>query len=407
MAQKHPPSRSGSFVRILLAVTLVSVVGIIAYQYYQTQVADYTHVPEEVQLTFRPSRFEGKIDEELAVPVLEHPFRYHREFKQLVWQLHTAMLDHLANRLGVPDSIRAAMQQAYADQHEWVSELIFEDYTRLRDTAAADYEAWYQTLATKAVERFYEVTARYSCTVINAVIARVFPDERGLVWVKGLKADSPCGVGLSEALVPMIRRLQERARIQDFSRSKGMLKEKVTRTIAELATVEVRDRKGLSKQMQTRLFGFAISETEVQVSAMSVLKVGFRLDKYFDLRVVPAAKEVVVTLPEPEILSHEVYPRIDELDIGWLREIQSADFNENFELLREAFREEAVREDRVYERAKEKARELLDAMLGPLLVALDGYKLRVEFRSVPQITRTDAQPPERYEGTLQLLQGEK
>ncbi|RMD75872.1 MAG: hypothetical protein D6818_01095, partial [Bacteroidetes bacterium] len=172
MAQKHPPARSGGFVRILLAVTLVSVVGIIGWQYYQTQMADYTHVPKEVQLTFRPSQFEGKIDEELAIPVLEHPFRYHREFQQLVWQLHTAMLDHLANRLGVPDSLRQAMHEAYAAQHEWVSELIFEDYTRLRDTSAADYEAWYQTLATNAVERFYEVTARYSCTVINAVIAR-------------------------------------------------------------------------------------------------------------------------------------------------------------------------------------------------------------------------------------------
>ncbi len=365
----------------LLAVTALSLVSIVAYQYYQHSVAGYSSQPRQVQLTFHPSQFKGRIDEELALPVLEHPYRYHREFKQLVYQLHAAVIDHLANRLGVPDSLRTRMHQAYAKRHEWISELIFEDYTRLRDTAAAAYESWYQTLAAKAVDRFYEVTARYTCTMIHAVVAEVFPDERGLVWIKGLQADSPCGLALSEALRPMIRRLEERARIQDFARSKGMLEQKVTRTIAELATVEVRDRKGLSKQMQTRLFGFAISETEVQVSALSILKVGFRLDKYFSVRVIPARKEVVVTLPDPEILSHEVYPRIDELDIGWLREIASSDFNENFELLREALREEAVRDGRVFDQAKQKAVELLDAMLGPLLAALDGYRLRVEFGS--------------------------
>lgn len=383
MRKDSHSSRSGGFVKVLLAMAVASIVAAVAYQYYQESVIGYSGQPQQVQLTFHPSQFKGQIDEELALPVLEHPYRYHREFKQLVHQLHTAVIDHLANRLGVPDSLRMRMHQAYAKRHEWVSELIFDDYTRLRDTAAAFYEAWYQTLATKAVDRFYEVTARYTCTVIHAVVAEVFPDEQGLVWVKGLQADSPCGVALSEALRPMIRRLEERARIQDFARSKGMLEQKLTRTLAELATVEVRDRKGLSKQMQTRLFGFAISETEMQVSAMSILKVGFRLDKYFALRVVPATKEVVVTLPEPEILSHEVYPRIDELNIGWLREIGRTDFNENFELLREALREEAVRDGRVFDQAKRKATELLDAMLGPLLAALDGYRLRVEFRPTP------------------------
>ncbi len=396
--QRAKPS-TGKFTTWLLIVSVVTAAMVIAYQYYQANSA-YTAEPVQVQLTFQPSAFRGKIDEALALPVLTHPFRYHREFVQLVYQLHTAMLDHLANRLGVPDSIRTAMQQAYEQQHEWVSELIFEDYTRLRDTASATYESWYQTLSTNAVSRFYEVAARYACTVINGVIAKVFTDEQGLMWVKGLRADSPCGVALSEALMPMIERLEARARIEDFSRSKGMLKEKVTRAIAELATVEVRQRKGLSKQMQTKFFGFAVSETEVQVSAMSVLKVGFRLDKYFDLHVVPARKEVVVVLPQPEILSHEVYPRVDKLDIGWLREIESSDFNEHFELLGEAFREEAIREDQVFDRAKKKAVELLQTMLAPILVALDGYHLRVAFAqpsipSSPQDRKGKAQmdPP--------------
>ena len=54
---------------------------------------------------------------------------------------------------------------------------------------------------------------------------------------------------------------------------------------------------------------------------------------------------VTVTLAEPQILSHEVYPKIEKLDIGWLREVEEINLNESFNVLREEFRREAYESD--------------------------------------------------------------
>jgi hypothetical protein len=160
------------------------------------------------------------------------------------------------------------------------------------------------------------------------------------------------------------------------------LEERVEQVTAELATLEIRDRKGLSKQLQTKIWGFSVSSTEMEVSAISVLKIGFNLEKYLDIQMDASSKTVRVTLPEPEILSHEVYPKIDKLDIGWLREVQEVDFNKNFNLLRKEFRREALESDAM-DKAKGQATEIMNTLLGPLLMSIDRtYQLEVNFKKM-------------------------
>ncbi len=55
-----------------------------------------------------------------------------------------------------------------------------------------------------------------------------------------------------------------------------MLKEKVRKGIAELATYELRSRLGLDKTLQYKFLGFAISETDIRVEAISVVKAGLQ-----------------------------------------------------------------------------------------------------------------------------------
>ncbi len=74
----------------------------------------------------------------------------------------------------------------------------------------------------------------------------------------------------------------------------------------------------------------------------------------------------MVTLPQPIILSHEVHPKVEKLDIGWLREVQDQDLNKNIDLLRSEFRREALESD-IMDKSKKQAQELLDTMLGPLV----------------------------------------
>ena len=153
------------------------------------------------------------------------------------------------------------------------------------------------------------------------------------------------------------------------------------KVISELATYEVRDKKGLSKQLKTKLLGINVSSTEVQISAISIAKVGFRLNDYFKVALDPGTKVVTVTLPQPVILSHEVYPRFDKLSIGWMREVSDADFNRAFNVLREEFRRDIKQSD-AYDKAKGQAKEILTTMMGPVVKSFGkGFQMRVEFRA--------------------------
>jgi len=146
--------------------------------------------------------------------------------------------------------------------------------------------------------------------------------------------------------------------------------------------MEVRDKKGLSKELKTKLFGYSVSSTEIEITAISVLKVGFKLDDYFNVSVSDKYKEVTVTLPEPKILSHEVFPKVEKLDIGWMRELDNDDFNKNFNILRQEFRRDAEEND-IYRKSKDRAGELMESMMQPVVNAISSkYKLKVKFRDM-------------------------
>ncbi len=113
------------------------------------------------------------------------------------------------------------------------------------------------------------------------------------------------------------------------------------------------------------------------------MKVGFKLDEFFDIRLDSKRNTVTVSLPAPTILTHEVYPKVDKLDIGWLREVQNTDFNKNFNLLRREFRRDALDSD-IMDKAKVRADELMNTMLGPVVTSLNKrYKLKVRFKESP------------------------
>ncbi len=178
----------------------------------------------------------------------------------------------------------------------------------------------------------------------------------------------------------MMERLQKRAEILDFSASRGLLREKVQKGIAELATFEIRDRKGLDKTLQYKVFGINISETNIEVEAISVMKAGFKLDEAMDVTFSPKKGVVYITLPPPTILSHEVYPRVDKLDVGILAGVTGEDMNQNFNELRTYFREDAINNDKILEKARSRVDSIMQLMMGPVVKGINrNYKLEVRF----------------------------
>jgi hypothetical protein len=380
-----PQPEKFSPVRLMVFILAVGLLGFIVYRYYFSDGTNYTNIPQEVQIKYVPSDFRADIDYENALPILANPERYSREFDGLIHDFNLSLLNHVANRMNLSDSLKIRVRQEYENHHPYIEKLMFNDFVAMRDSSSSLYNTWYQNQMTGAVDILNEVASKYTCFLINQIMGTLLPTQEGKLYVKGANVDTPCGVALSEGLQPMIARLKERATVQDFTLSKGVLQERVEKTIAELGTMEIRDRKGIGTSRQTKVLGVDVSSTEMEMSAISILKVGFKLDKFFDINLSSKTGVVTVTLPEPEILSHEVYPRIDKLDIGWMREIDQADFNKNMDLLRREFRREALESD-VMDKAKQRAIELMDTMMTPVVKGMNKrYELKVRFKSISSL----------------------
>lgn len=337
-------------------------------------------VPKEMQINYIPADFSIPINEEEALVILANPNRYRREFNQLVYDINTGLLDHVANRMGLDKGTREKIRVEYEKHHPYLRNLYFNDFADLQDTTSTLYKTWYNDVSTSAVGAIREVASKYTCFMVNLVFTTVLPTRDGALYVKGKAIETPCGIALTEGLQPMMHRMQERAAIEDFGRNRGLLQEKVERSMAELATFEIKDKKGLSKQMQTKMWGFSISSTNIEISAISILKIGFDLDQYFDISLNANRGLVTITLPPPKVVSHEVYPSVDMLDIGWLRELKEVDLNKSFNTLRAEFRREALESNRM-EDAKTKAVEIMNTMFLPMVQSINkNYQLRVTFR---------------------------
>jgi hypothetical protein len=216
-------------------------------------------------------------------------------------------------------------------------------------------------------------------------VATLLKTSGGQLMAKGEGIESPCAIALKEGLQPMVERLRKRAEILDFSASRDLLREKVQKGIAELATYEIRDKKGLDKTLQYKILGYSVSETNIQVEAISVIKAGIKLDQGLDVTFSPKKGIIYVTLSDPVILSHEVYPRVDKLDVGFLSGVSGSDLNQPFNDLRTYFREDAIKNEQIFEKSKARVDSVLQLLLEPVVKGINRqYKLETRYRSSMQ-----------------------
>ena len=383
------PSSIYSIGKKALIFTVLSVGAMVLLKYYKPSLPNpigdptITHIPKELHINYIPAEYDANLNEEDALVILSNPNRYRRDFDKLVYDFNLSLLQHVANRMDLPTEIKSKLEPEYQKHHSYLKDLYFQDFVALKDTTGNYQELWYETESANAVEVLNEVASKYTCPFINTVITSLLQSGTSPLAGAGKYVETPCGVALKEGLQPMMKRLEAKAAIADFGRAKGFLEEKVEKAISELATREVRDKKGLNTELKTNVLGVNVSSTNIEISAISILKVGFKLNELFEISVNESKNTVTVTLPEPQILSHEVYPKVENLDVGWLREVQNEDFNKNFNLLRREFRVDAINSD-IMNQAKEEAVKLMDLMFSPVVATLNKrYKLQIRFMQVP------------------------
>lgn len=390
----HPgsPSPLGSQ---LVLLALIVVAALVVYNLFMTpdrgRSPGISKSAKEIQLNFVPSDFKPNLDEKATLQILTQPQRYRREFNDLVYNTNLSLLYHVANRMGFPDTLRYKLEGEYKKHHEYLSNLYFHDFVQLKDTSASMYETWYNDEANQAVELFNEVAGKYTCFFVTQITSVLLQAGSTRLYGKGKTADNPCAIAVDEGLRPMVARLRKQADIVDFSQSQGLLKQRVRRSIAELATYEYQSQLGLDKTLNYKILGVNVSGTDIRIEAVSILKAGFKLDRQFDVSLVPSQNKVVVTLPSPVVLSHEVYPRIEKLDVGFLAGIKSEELNAGFNELRRQFRREAIEEERVLDRARMRADSVMQLILGPTVRAMGKqYRMELRFDAAPtSITEDD------------------
>ena len=377
--KQEVPFKSSSTITTVLYIGVLTILVAFSYRYFSLKGTNYTSVPKKMMINFVPKDYDYNLDTKATLAILSHPRRYRRQFDELIYDMNMSIINHVANRMNFPDSLMMKLPVTYEQHHDYLKNLYYNDYIALKDTSDVENNTWYNDESTNSSEIFNEVASKYTCFLVNHVVSTLLDSKDGALIGKGAKVETPCSIATAEALKPMLKRLRKTAEIRDFSASKGMLKEKVESAITELATMEVRDKKGINKQLQTKIWGYPVSSTDIEISAISILKVGFKLDDFFKISVRPKSKKVIVSLPEPKILSHEVYPKIEKLDVGWMRELEKADFNKNFNVLRKAFREEAINSD-IFDKSKIQAKEIISLILQPIVSKLGrDYQIETQF----------------------------
>jgi hypothetical protein len=395
-----------SMAKKLLLFTLLCGAGFLAFKAFGDDSPTQSSIPRAMTVTYVPSDFKMNLDDAKTLEILSNPQRYKTEFDQLILDFNTNLVVHVTNRMGLNGQLKAAAVSEYRKMHPYVRQMYFNDFVGLSDTTSQIYATWYESGSTSAVDLLNEVASKYTCFFITNVISTVLKTQDGKLAVKGSKIETPCGIALTEGVRPMVARLQKTAAIRDFSQARGLMRERVEKAITELAVMEVKDKKGIKVQNNSKLLGYNVSSTEFELVAVSIMKIGFNLQNSFNVTADDRSKTIVVTLPQPQILSHEVYPKVENLDIGFMRDLTSQDFNDNINKLRQAFREDAQQSD-IFEKSKVRAAEVMQLMLQPAVRNIDkSYKVAVRFQQAQSLDYNlpSNQPQQRQPQTPQIKQ---
>jgi hypothetical protein len=395
------PNQEVGFAKKFLLFALLMTAAFLGYKILKGDEVTNS-IPRAMQVTYVPADFKMNLDEQKTLEILSNPQRYKQEFDELILNFNTNLVVHVSNRMGLNNAYRTAAVNEYRKMHPYVRQMYFNDFIGLTDTTSQIYKTWYENEGASAVDLLNEVASKYTCFFMTSIMATVLKTQDGKLNVKGSKVETPCGIALTEGLRPMIKRLQDAAAIKDFSKAKNMMREKVERAVTELAVMEVRDKKGIKYDNATKVWGYNVSQTNMEITGISIIKVGFNLSQFLDISVDDRNKTVNVTLPQPQILSHEVYPKVEALDVGWMREINPQDFNDNINKLRQAFRDDAMNSD-IFIKARQRAGSVMDMMLAPMVRNINkGYKVSVRFKTeqqnldynMPQQTAVPQQQPQ-------------
>ncbi|MFM8449458.1 MAG: DUF4230 domain-containing protein, partial [Haliscomenobacter sp.] len=175
---QHEGLRMG---QLLVVVLLLSVAAVFILKKWPGLMGG-SQEEKEMQITYMPADFRFDVDEDFALAVLSNPRKYKREFDKLIHDLNLSILMHVATRMGLSSTLKSKIPGEYEKQHPYLKSLYYEDFLQFQDSTSALYQTWYDNQFRSATELLFEVASKYTCTLVNGIIAPMVPMKDGTLF---------------------------------------------------------------------------------------------------------------------------------------------------------------------------------------------------------------------------------
>ena len=335
----------------------------------------YTNNVQNKIKTKSPGQFNPKIDYARMINSVanikdgSNPNNY-KEFSISLRNIHEEVLSFLSEVIELPEVEKKQLLAQYKNSHEKIAR---EYYSQLVEKHKNDVPNSDKTVVNwdiyKSVDDFSRLLSANVCSLAGFVVT-VASKSPALGKPVGLFLGKPCQFLLSKALKPINAELRQWALVEDYKKSEARLRDHISNMIAELATVEDKFETTLDETYVREILKIFKSKAKLRLKAVGNVKAGIDMKKFFSLEFKVDLHEIIITLPEPEILTNEIVPKIENIEDGWFIEIDKEKINEALVNAKKILKAEALK-SKILDRAKKNAGAILKVIFQPIVMAAD------------------------------------
>ena len=314
------------------------------------------------------------------------------DFSRSLKQIHSGILEFFSEKLDLTEEEKQSVLKNYNEYHKEFAGNYYDQLIALNESASSPKEESFITYGTaQSVRNLSSILSSDICSLAGFVITLATSQSKESSPL-GMLLGKPCQFLLSAGLNPILRELKRRAVIQDFTVSRISLKKHIRKMIVEMGTVKDNFRTVFNEDYTVKLIFGLKSRANLRLHVKSIVKAGFKLDKFFKLEFHHETKEIVLTLPEPEILSNEIDAKVKNIEDGWFVKIDEEKLNRMNKKVREWSYKEAIKR-KILENARANAELILKTIFQPIVLATDPeYKISIKFKvadNLPIENKTD------------------
>jgi hypothetical protein len=301
-------------------------------------------------------------------------------FSESISEIDDVVLGYIGNNSNLSYDEKNRIRLSYNNNYRKIVDVYFESFSKKLISSP-----FYQNIETEQIYPTYEVVKSFSesiatglTSMLNIVLS--FSILNANTGVQGtISVLSETGIIqniLSNIIYPISDMLYKAAIIKDHVNGRIKFVNQTREMISELATISDK----ITVQFEgnyTRKFLYFFKQTaKLIIENRSNVKVGFNLNKNFQIMIDDNLNTVVINLPEPEILSIDSEYSILDIKNKLFIKIRNEDIDETLIKSKYLIRQKAI-ESGIYEQAKRNCTLIIESMYKPLFTVLP-YKYSIQ-----------------------------